>query len=641
MRLRKATLIFLVLVSMLAPAARSIDRAVFRLIRNNAKINKIVIEGNHYFSDSKIRDHMYSRERNLFSALNSGRRTRVQRETIGRDTLEVKFLYLSKGFMGVKVDEEFTSLENDSAVIITMNIDEGRQYHYGTPQLMGDYPSAYTLHFNKLLKRLKPGAPADFYQIQQIVFDMKTYLANRGFPYARVTGDLDTVDCRQDCPVMFTILADSSVHFGTVSVVGTQEFPEYVARRELKVKEGALYKRDDIIDSQRRLYESGYFNSFTLAESDKSQNRLEPDFVLRVNERKPHYVNATTGAVGQSDLRDLSWVVTGGFGTLKMFGSRKLDLSAEYLFSVGTEWRLARHVYAVRYVEPWFLGLRMPLILSAEWRPRVRSELQNYDIESWSLSASSRKNFGRFTRLEFGIEYEPVNITGASQDSIPIILEQEGRQDRRRLYLLYRRDTRDHPFIPTSGTVTELSGEYVGGFLGGDANYTKYQATWSRYNRVWPGWILAARFRVGWAGPFGKSASVPTEDRFYLGGANTIEGFKERSLGPVEDDVALGANYVVLYNQEFRWKTLQVLQVIPGLGGFLGKFPLWQSVFFDAGNGFGTFDEINISNFAYSYGTGIQIVSPAGPIRLDYARRIATDRYTAGHRWHFTILYAF
>jgi outer membrane protein assembly factor BamA len=69
--------------------------------------------------------------------------------------------------------------------------------------------------------------------------------------------------------------------------------------------------------------------------------------------------------------------------------------------------------------------------------------------------------------------------------------------------------------------------------------------------------------------------------------------------------------------------------------------PLWQSVFFDAGNGFAELRHVKPDRLAYAYGTGIQIISPVGPIRLDYARRLKTDRYDLGDRWHFTILYAF
>ena len=94
-------------------------------------------------------------------------------------------------------------------------------------------------------------------------------------------------------------------------------------------------------------------------------------------------------------------------------------------------------------------------------------------------------------------------------------------------------------------------------------------------------------------------------------------------------------------SQFVRWKTVQVLQTLPGIGKLFRNLPLWQSVFFDMGNGFDYFEDIRTDDFAYGYGTGLQIVSPAGPIRVDYARRITTDRYDFDYRWHFTILYAF
>jgi outer membrane protein assembly factor BamA len=77
------------------------------------------------------------------------------------------------------------------------------------------------------------------------------------------------------------------------------------------------------------------------------------------------------------------------------------------------------------------------------------------------------------------------------------------------------------------------------------------------------------------------------------------------------------------------------------VGKFFETLPLWQSLFFDMGNGFDRFEDIRLDDYAFSYGTGIQIVSPAGPIRVDYARRIPTSRYSFDYRWHFTILYAF
>ncbi|MFQ6009202.1 MAG: BamA/TamA family outer membrane protein, partial [Candidatus Zixiibacteriota bacterium] len=191
-------------------------------------------------------------------------------------------------------------------------------------------------------------------------------------------------------------------------------------------------------------------------------------------------------------------------------------------------------------------------------------------------------------------------------------------------------------FIARRGSITDISLEYFGGFLGGDDHFYKLELGWSSYQVVWPGWISATRFKAGFAREFGKSETVPIEDRFYLGGANSVRGFKENTLGP-----ALGSNVTFVFNQEFRWRTLQLFQVLPILKDLLRSFPLWQSIFADIGNGFTDISQFKLNSLAYTYGTGLQLVSPAGPIRLDYARRIKTDKIDFDDHWHFTILYAF
>jgi len=67
----------------------------------------------------------------------------------------------------------------------------------------------------------------------------------------------------------------------------------------------------------------------------------------------------------------------------------------------------------------------------------------------------------------------------------------------------------------------------------------------------------------------------------------------------------------------------------------------WGTVFTDMGNGWGSFSQIDIESILFSYGAGIQFLSPAGPIRLDYAHHLENGIYEEGDRWHFTILYAF
>jgi outer membrane protein insertion porin family len=280
----------------------------------------------------------------------------------------------------------------------------------------------------------------------------------------------------------------------------------------------------------------------------------------------------------------------------------------------------------------------MPLTLSFELEPRLKDPINDFDKRSWSTSASTRKRFGDKITTSLGIEYQFVKISGVPRDQVAQLKDLTDNNARRKIFAGFRRDSRDDLFIPSRGVVANIAGEYYGGFLGGDEDFFTLQADYSRYEVIWPGWISATRVKGSWSEAFGKSEEIPLDEAIYLGGANSVRGFAENSLGRFAvGDKPVAAKYTMVFNQEFRWKTLPIFTFIP----FLNQFPLWQSVFFDVGNGYRGRRDIRWETLAYAYGTGFQIVSPAGPIRIDYARRITNETYDFDDRWHFTILYAF
>ncbi|RKX27158.1 MAG: hypothetical protein DRP45_01710 [Candidatus Zixiibacteriota bacterium] len=615
-----------------------VDKARLRWARTRPVIDSIAIEGNEHFGTAEIKGQLYSRVRNPWLWLKGDRRSRVQRESYGRDTLEIKYLYLSNGFLGVQVEHAFEPIGKDSSALVRISINEGRQLSYGKVDVKGGFPGEFGPNILNIVQELKPGDPINPFELSQVETSIKTYLANNGYPYANVAYFVDTMARLEGCPVTFEVLSDSLLHFGEIAIEGADRFPESAARRELKIVPGDIYRREDVLESQRRLFECGYYSTFSLHQADSVRDRLRPDFLLKLRERKAWHITFKAGA-GQSEVRDLQWDLSGAFGQRNFLGSRRWDALVDYSFALGDESRLIANRYRLRFTEPWLLGIRMPLTLTGQVRPRIKDPVQEFYKRSWSVSALITKWFARKLRVTFGTEYEFVKITGASDEIIEFARTLEGNAARRKLYGMFRRDSRNDLFIPTGGSLTEFSADYYGGFLRGDDNFFKLQGSWSRYRRVWPGWISATRLRGGWAEEFGETESVPLDEALYLGGANTVRGFAQGGLGPMRDDgTPEGAQYTAVFNQEFRWKTVQILRIF---GRTFRSFPLWQSVFIDVGNGLRNKEEIRFDNFAVAYGTGVQIMSPAGPIRIDYAQVLKTDHFDFASRWHFTILYAF
>jgi len=148
--------------------------------------------------------------------------------------------------------------------------------------------------------------------------------------------------------------------------------------------------------------------------------------------------------------------------------------------------------------------------------------------------------------------------------------------------------------------------------------------------------VLATRIRGSLMTEFGKTEEVPSEDRLFLGGAYTVRGYQEATLGPVystADSVGpgllgdpKGGKALLVGNVEFRknlfWR----------LGG---------QVFLDLGNLWYEIEHFNLEDLRLTGGVGIVFFTPVGPLRLDYARRIMTAGDSFGGRFHLSILYAF
>ena len=137
------------------------------------------------------------------------------------------------------------------------------------------------------------------------------------------------------------------------------------------------------------------------------------------------------------------------------------------------------------------------------------------------------------------------------------------------------------------------------------------------------------------------------EERFQAGGANSVRGYKQNTLGPAvffptpgdePDRLYIGGQAVTVINQELR-------------------FPIWRiihgGVYWDAGNVWATTKQFSLGDLKHTVGIGARVVLPFGAIRFDYAKplnpctaeelaRLPISPCAADTvRFHFSFGYAF
>ncbi len=168
----------------------------------------------------------------------------------------------------------------------------------------------------------------------------------------------------------------------------------------------------------------------------------------------------------------------------------------------------------------------------------------------------------------------------------------------RSITLQHVTDTRDNIYDPTEGGRVTLTGEIAG--FGGDFSFRKVSIEDLRFRKVGRAQVFATRIAYGIG-----SGDISEFNQFKVGGQDTLRGYR--------DDQFRG-NRMFMGTLEYRFPLVSKVQ------GAI--FTDWGS----AWNG-----GLKPDKFHGSFGVGLALNTPLGPLRLDYGRG------SNGGRVHFSV----
>jgi outer membrane protein assembly factor BamA len=236
----------------------------------------------------------------------------------------------------------------------------------------------------------------------------------------------------------------------------------------------------------------------------------------------------------------------------------------------------------------------------------ARQEFRDFDNTVFEiqdrrgLSAEQRWRPSRRAEVTYGFRYERVTVFDPRPDNpelpprIPLIFNVS------KLTAAAYFDRRDDPFQPSRGWFSSVNLDQALELLGSDFRTSKLlvqQLYFRSLNRL----VLAARAQVGTEF---SSADLPSSERFQLGGATTVRGYAEDSLGPFDPITGVvGGDGLLLFNAEARFPVRGWVQGV---------------AFVDAGNVFEGKRATNLRDLKVGYGIGLRLASPFAMLRLDF-----------------------
>lgn len=273
--------------------------------------------------------------------------------------------------------------------------------------------------------------------------------------------------------------------------------------------------------------------------------------------------------------------------------------------------------YQVGILDPYFLDTKVSLGFDVY---KTEREYTEFSKKTTGGDLKFGYPLSYKTRLFLVYRYEEKEIYDVDAFASRYIKDQEGTSTLSSLFASISWNTTDYRPDPTSGYRSEMSVEYAG--IGGTENFAKYIVD---HRHFWPfkwGTYFSVHGQLGYAQKT-TGDEIPIDERFYLGGINSLRGFNSREVGPrvrvrstlvnadgsvntvYEDDYEyIGGDKEAFFNFEYYFPLIKEM----GLKGL---------VFFDTGNAWGE-DGSFFEDMRYSVGTGIRWFSPMGPLRLEW-----------------------
>jgi len=120
---------------------------------------------------------------------------------------------------------------------------------------------------------------------------------------------------------------------------------------------------------------------------------------------------------------------------------------------------------------------------------------------------------------------------------------------------------------------------------------------------------------------------VPISERFFAGGSNSLRGFARDGVGPkTPAGNPTGGEALFLINAEFR-------------------FPIWRQfqgvLFYDVGNVYTKVSDMSLTDLRHVLGAGVRLVTPIGPFRLEYGRKLDREEGESEGEFYLSIGYPF
>lgn len=571
-------------------------------------IRKITFQGNKSFDDDELEDVIQTGTWNIFSWLTESGVLKM--DVLRQDAARLAAFYHNHGFMEAKVGDPVVT-QKDNALYVTFPIEEGPRYRVGTVDIKGDLIEDKS----KLLAMLKIRKEKFLNRqaVRQDSLKLTDLYAEHGYAFAEVRPLIKRSETGKRVNITYDINKGSLVYFNRVEIRGNTRTRDNVIRRDLTIKEGGVFDSKAIRKSTQKLQRLGFFEEVNIVPKP-TLNEDQMNVEVSVKEKSTGQFSIGAGYSSSEAL-----MFMGEISENNLMGTgNRLSLSAN-LSSVTTRFNL-------NFTNPRVFDSKVSAGFDVFNWQRVYDD---YTKDSTGGGIRIGHPFFEKWRIYYAYTISNTTLSDLSENASQIIIDSQDIKLTSSVRLALVRDTRDRIFAPSRGSKNSISVKYAGGILGGDAQFTKVEGYSSWYFPMPWETVFHIKGAAGQAFE-NETGKLPVYEHFYLGGMNSIRGFKSANISPIDPETGerIGGDKMWYANIAVMFPLLKDA----GLQG---------EVFTDFGNVYAVEDSWDFSDIKKSAGIGVLWMSPMGPLRLAWGYNLDRQEGEDQSVWDFTMGGAF
>ena len=531
-------------------------------------------------------------------------------QNLQKDWVKMMLYGRNKGYADFNLTEPKVDFNAEKTeVSLSYNLTEGEKVDFGQITFEGN--NVFTPKELKEHTYVRTGHLYNQKDFDDTIAAIQQQYANKGYLQVRIDPKRTITDGKLN--INYDITEGHVFFIDHIDVTGYEKTKKYVFTREISIKPGDLYDAQKIQRSQTRILNLGFINDVQIGiQPTADPQKVDLDF--NVVEGRP---GMFTAGLAMSSMDGLYGEVS--INHLNLFG-RAQRLSLRTLF--GKEIL----DYTLSWSTPWIYDKPTSLGVDLFNTRRYRSFATDNQAYTEKRIGGRLRIGPRFNddiyQLTFSYAFENINIYDISDAFKPPIANPgdpnyiaEGDTNMSTLGVDFAIDTRDNMWDPTSGWRNSLGVSLAGGPVGGDLDLWYLNArsifnyTMLNIGGNYP-IVFVLSNKIGSVRSYGRTDEVPSYEKFFLGGADTIRGYERAGeVGPLYG----GTTYYVM-NAELRFPLARE-----------GRRNMAQfALFFDLGNSWNSASDLDFSlgpnenQFKAGVGAGLRFTTPSLPIRIDW-----------------------